>query len=82
MWLGLGWSHRALGLTVDKRHPDDVEREVDGYEEEREVGDGDAELEGSSVLKVEQRRHRTARAAFREAGEIETGRDCQDDEPA
>ena len=78
----MGRCHGALVLTGGERHPDDVEGEVDGYEEEGEVGDGDAELEGSSVLKVEEGRHGTARAAGGEAGEVETGRDCQHDEPA
>ena len=82
MRLGLAGSHRGLVLTVGEGHPDDVEREVDGNEEEREVGDGDAELEGGSVLKVEEGGHGTAGAAGGEAGEVETGRDCQHDEPA
>ena len=80
--MGPGWSHRGLALAVGERHPDDVEREVNSYEEEGEVGDGDAELEGSSVLEVEQGGDSTARAAGGEAGEIETRRDRQHDEPA
>ena len=59
-----------------------MEGEVDGHQEEGEVGDGDAELEGSSVLEVEQGGDSTARAAGGEAGEIETRRDRQHDEPA
>ena len=78
----MGRRHGALVLTGGERHPDDVEGEVDGYEEEGEVGDGDAELEGSSVLKVEEGGDGTAGAAGREAGEVEAGRDSQDDEPA
>ena len=80
--LGLAWSHRGLVLTVGERHPDDVEGEVDGNEEEGEVGDGDAELEGSSVLEIEEGRHGTPGAARGEAGEVEAGGDAKHNEPA
>ena len=80
--MGPGWSHRGLALAVGERHPDYVEREVDSYEEEGEVGDGDAELEGSSVLEIEEGRHGTPGAARGEAGEVEAGGDAEHNEPA
>ena len=73
--------HAAL-LTARQSHADDVEGEVDGDQEEREVGDGDAELERSCLLEVEEGRDGTPGAAGGEAGEVEAGGDPENDEPA
>ena len=59
-----------------------MEGEVDGHQEEGQVGDGDAELEGSSVLEIEEGRHGTPGAARGEAGEVEAGGDAEHNEPA
>ena len=59
-----------------------MEGEVDGHQEEGEVGDGDAELETCCLLKVEEGGDGTPGAAGREAGEVEAGGDTEDNEPA